>query len=192
MEKRKIIVGILGAAAILGSLACATTGGGAVGPPAPSMTIDTPGVTITVSTELGESVFVAGQTYSTYSTPFSSSRSYYLGLHAEDANVVSMYSVALNSMGARKIMISYPGRDKPLYGVLLLCDIYPGSTGPASRSYQIQVPQQYVDAASNGRVSVVYEKLNSPQNGKRDSGGKIISTKSWVLWLSDMPFGVGK
>jgi hypothetical protein len=62
-----------------------------------------------------------------------------------------------------------------LFGILALCGIPPNSTGPAARAYRIQVPQEYVDATSEGRVSVVFEKLNT--------GGT-----SWVLWLSQEPF----
>jgi hypothetical protein len=83
-------------------------------------------------------------------------------------------------MGARRVIVRVPGMDKPLHGILALCEVHPRATGPATRSYQIQVPAQYVEATAGGRVSVVYEITNY-----RDFD-------AWQLWLSRVPFPAGR
>jgi hypothetical protein len=85
------------------------------------------------------------------------------------------------SLGARRVRVSYPGLTEPLYGVLSLCPIQPGAGGPSSRSYQIEIPQSYVAATEGGRVSVVFEPYNL-LNGR--------SAAAWILWLSRAPFPV--
>lgn len=83
------------------------------------------------------------------------------------------------SLGAKRVRVTVPGRAEPLYGVLGLYQIWNSGTGPGSRSYRIEIPQQYIDAATGGGVSAVYETYNGP------SGSYYTS---WVLWLSDQPF----
>jgi hypothetical protein len=96
-------------------------------------------------------------------------------------DLLSLYPIALAQMNAKRVLVTYPNLQQPLHGVLLLFQIVPGGTGPATRMYQIDIPQQYVDAATGGRVSVVYELYKVPDL----PGGEA---KSWILWLSDMPF----
>jgi hypothetical protein len=81
-------------------------------------------------------------------------------------------------MGAEPVRVMVPGRAEPLYGIIAFHELSEGHTGPATRSYQVEVPSQYVEAATGGRVSVVYEVGTF---NKRD--GDI----AWVLWLSDRP-----
>jgi hypothetical protein len=83
--------------------------------------------------------------------------------------------------GAKDVRVKVPGRATPLYGVLMLCEAPEGGSGPASRTYLIEVPNQYVSAASDGKVSVVYERLDY----KDDSAPNGASWYGWVLWLSD-------
>lgn len=80
--------------------------------------------------------------------------------------------------GARQVRVRVPGLETPLYGVLSLHQLPPDARGPARRSLSVQIPKQYVDAASDGRVSVVYEPVAS---GDAQYYG-------WILWLSDRPF----
>ena len=88
-----------------------------------------------------------------------------------DAGVVS---------GARRVRVHVPGRREALYGLLSLCGAPPDATGPATRNYQIESPQSYVDATNGGRVSVVFE----PHQGQWAYG----EPKSWILWLAQAPF----
>ena len=50
---------------------------------------------------------------------------------------------------------------------------------PVTRSYQISVPKDYVLQAMNGQVSVLYEYYDC---------GRDKNLKTWILWLSDVPF----
>jgi hypothetical protein len=80
--------------------------------------------------------------------------------------------------GAQRVTIYTKGREQPYYGVISFHKIPSSSTGPATRSFSLQVGAQYLADATDGKVSVVYEIV--PQRG----GGKAYA---WVLWLSDRP-----
>jgi hypothetical protein len=81
--------------------------------------------------------------------------------------------------GASRVMVWYPGFTEPLFGLLSLCKVSPYYKGAASRSYQIDVPKQYIDATDGGRISVVYEQY--PWAAGRN-------LPAWILWLSRTPF----
>jgi len=85
-----------------------------------------------------------------------------------------------------RVRVTAPGLAKPLYGKLYLARMPSNSrikaTGPASRSYQLEIPEHYVEAAKGGKVSVVFEKVDLVLDGKNLVG------VSWALWLSDLPF----
>lgn len=89
------------------------------------------------------------------------------------------YGEFLNE-GARRVMVNVAG--KQLYGVLSLNTMLDGAYGPASRMYQIEIPQEYIAGASGGRVSVVFENVDvqDPKHGS-------LTAQAWILWLSDMP-----
>jgi hypothetical protein len=82
------------------------------------------------------------------------------------------------SMGARDVRVRVPGMSEPLYGLLSLHGLPTDSRGPARRSLRVSVPERYIEAASDGRVSVVYEPVAT-------DGADYLG---WVLWLSDRPF----
>ncbi|MDT8415894.1 MAG: hypothetical protein RQ735_11030 [Flavobacteriaceae bacterium] len=97
-----------------------------------------------------------------------------------------------------KVSVYTPYQDKPLYGFLEINSIYQPciGTSPETRSYYIQLPKAYVDAALDGKISVVYEsyKCSPGQYIKlaavygynvQKAAEKVMST--WVLWLSDRP-----
>lgn len=103
----------------------------------------------------------------------------------------------LNKQKGIKVSVYTPYQDKPLYGFLEINSIYQPCIGksPETRSYYIQVPKAYVDAAQGGKISVVYESYKCTpgyydthglygKNGPKVSQ-KVLST--WVLWLSDRP-----
>jgi hypothetical protein len=117
-----------------------------------------------------------------------------IGIHGENAPIIDLYKEAWANKWARKVTVAVPGREKPLYGLLLLSMVFADGVGPATRSYQITIPETYIAAASGGRISVVYEKYNvKSENSTVDSpwGTTTLVPKNWVLWLSDMPFDVG-
>ena len=79
--------------------------------------------------------------------------------------------------------MTVPDQKEPMYGVLLLSTVKPDTKVAAARSYLIEVPPNYVDAAQDGKISVIYEKL--PYDEKQE-------WFSWALWLSDRPFRTAK
>lgn len=140
--------------------------------------VDTAGVEITA--EDGRYTLRTGETFT---PPFSVS-CYNLAdetpLYAD--NLVGSYHYALG-LGAQRVTVKVSGRDRPLHGVLMLCDVPDSASGPSSRSYLIEVPQSYVDATSGGRISAVYEKVDW-----RNAQGATMWWYGWVLWLSEDPF----
>lgn len=82
--------------------------------------------------------------------------------------------------GARRVRVIVPDVEEPLYGLLQLCGAPPNATGPATRRYNVEVPQSYVERTAGGLVSVVYE----PHQGQFEYG----SPKAWSLWLARAPF----
>jgi ABC-type uncharacterized transport system auxiliary subunit len=102
-----------------------------------------------------------------------------------DENIVEGFQRA-RELGGRDVMVQVKGQAKPLYGVLVLSSIYGAVTGPASRSYQITIPQDKIAAAYAGRTSVVYE--NGSYVERYDTGYSSNKFwRTWVLWLSATP-----
>jgi hypothetical protein len=80
--------------------------------------------------------------------------------------------------GGKRVMVSYPGLQQKLYGVLCFYPVHNDCTGPGARSYLLQVPPEYVTATEDGRASVVFELTPGPEN---------TDWTSWALWLSRQP-----
>lgn len=97
------------------------------------------------------------------------------------SDVVNMSEKALDR-GAKPVRIHSPRLDEPLYGVLFLSSATSTSYGPASRSYLIRVPDEYIDNARDGQISVVYEKSGYKY------GNWDVKVPAWVLWMSDQKF----
>jgi hypothetical protein len=86
--------------------------------------------------------------------------------------------------GGRRVLIEDPSLEKPLYGVLVLSDLFgTAKDSPATRSYYIQIPKQKMKQARGGRASVVYEYYTAASQ----LGGEWRAA-SWILWMSDVPF----
>lgn len=117
-----------------------------------------------------------------WSPPFQNTTNGY-GMHDSNAKMIDYYPQAL-SMGARRVKVKTPYLNKDLYGILLLSKIYTGCSSAVTRSYQISIPNSYVEKALNGKISVLYEYYTACGSliGDNPQG------KTWVLWLSDVPF----
>lgn len=109
--------------------------------------------------------------------------------------------------GALVVKIQVQGEKAPFYGVLALCKIHKSAQGPAARSYNVQVPTEYLDKARGGFVSVVGEKVavaryswETPSHAKlkfsdlfhlqptpaqSSPAGVIQEDFSWIIWLTD-------
>jgi hypothetical protein len=81
--------------------------------------------------------------------------------------------------GAERVKVYVPGHTEPLFGVMSFHAIPSSSTGPGTRSFSVRVDPSYIEQASDGRVSVVYELV--PQKSGTHAYG-------WVLWMSDREF----
>lgn len=116
-----------------------------------------------------------------FTSPFQSSTRYN-SLEMPDRDLPKAYRQALHH-GAKHVRIKVPGNDKELFGVLALDKADDEGVGPSTQSYKIIVPQPYIDAAKNGKISVVYEYYKLKNDGLIDVGK--IKERSWILWLSD-------
>ena len=106
------------------------------------------------------------------------------GMHGSNVDMISFHKTAKEKFGAKKVRVKTPYMSKDLHGLLLLSKIYDGCDGAVTRSYQISIPESYVSDALDGKISVVYEYYNAPCGNV----GVSAKPKTWVLWLSDIPF----
>ena len=133
---------------------------------------------ITIYAQDKSFVLKAGETFT---PPFSIDTSRLNQLHFAKNNLISLYKDALKLYGAKRVKVQVQGAEnKTYYGILLLSRIFETGIGPGARSYLINIPDEYIKAANGGKISVVTEVYNR-------KGGQA---KSWVLWLSDLPFEV--
>lgn len=116
-----------------------------------------------------------------FTSPFQSSTRYN-SLEMPDRDLIKAYRQALYH-GAKHVRITIPNTDKELFGVLALDKADDEGVGPSTLSYKIIIPQPYVDAAKNGKISVVYEYYRLKNDGLIDVSK--IKERSWILWLSD-------
>jgi len=116
-----------------------------------------------------------------FESPFQSSTRYNT-LVTRDKELPKAYKNALHH-GAKHVRIRVPGLKKELYGVLALDKADQDGIGPGTQSYKIIIPQPYINAAKNGKISVVYEYYKLKNDGFMDVSN--IKERSWILWLSD-------
>ncbi len=116
-----------------------------------------------------------------FKPPFQSSTRYN-SLEMRDKDLVKAYRNALHH-GAQHVRVKIPSIQKELYGVLALDRADQDGIGPGTQSYKIIIPQPYIKAAQNGKISVVYEYYKLKNEGIIDVGD--IKERSWILWLSD-------
>jgi hypothetical protein len=116
-----------------------------------------------------------------FTSPFQSSTRYN-SLEMRDTELPKAYKLALHH-GARHVRIKAPQIDNELYGVLALDKADQDGIGPGTQSYKIIIPNPYLDAAKDGKISVVYEYYKLRNDGLLDVGN--IKERSWILWLSD-------
>lgn len=116
-----------------------------------------------------------------FTSPFQSSTRYN-SLEMPDRDLTKAYRQALYH-SAKHVRIKVPNIDKELFGVLALDKADDEGVGPSTQSYKIIIPQPYIDAAKNGKISVVYEYYKLKNDGLIDVSK--IKERSWILWLSD-------
>ena len=117
----------------------------------------------------------------TFTSPFQSSTRYN-SLEMRDAELPKAYKLALHH-GAQHVRIKVPDLEDELYGILALDKADKDGIGPGTQSYKIIIPRPYIDAAKDGKISVVYEYYKLKNDGFIDV--ENIKERSWILWLSD-------
>lgn len=116
-----------------------------------------------------------------FESPFQSSTRYN-SLEMGDKDLIKGYKNALHH-GAKHVKVKVPILEKELYGVLALDRADQDGVGPGTQSYKIIIPQPYIQAAKEGKISVIYEYYKLKNDGFLDVSN--IKERSWILWLSD-------
>jgi hypothetical protein len=149
---------------MLALLGCSIGCAGAPRPafrPVPSGNVATPGIEILA--EDGTFRLYTGQMFT---PPFTLGDRCVLDPTADNAGVGL-------ANGAKPVIVKLAD-GRQLYGLLALCGAPSSATGPATRSYEIQVPEEYIAATAGGMVSVVFEPFTQ----------STLGAKAWILWLS--------
>ena len=103
-----------------------------------------------------------------------------------DANIINGFTQG-RAVGGRDVMVHVQGKSKPLYGVLVLSTVWGSAVGPATRSYQIQIPKDKIDNAYAGNTSVVYENVLFTRTWNTGASQANNQWRTWILWLSATP-----
>jgi hypothetical protein len=81
--------------------------------------------------------------------------------------------------GAKRVVVTQEGKDRPLYGMLVFCMVYDTSYGLGATSYEIRIDSEKIEAPMAGGYSEVFEKVYFKELGmKLDS-----YAPGWVLYL---------
>jgi hypothetical protein len=100
----------------------------------------------------------------------------------EGNNILTAYQEVIKKgkhFPSYKIKITKSGYDKPYYGLLAFFKTGKQHTTDAvARYYELQIPTQYFNDATRGRVACAYEYTSDRKFGK---------VPTWVIWLSDQP-----
>lgn len=107
-----------------------------------------------------------------------------------EGEVAERYAEGI-AAGARPVRVQVPGRERPLFGLLLFCDALNYSYGPASRIHTIDLPLEDIAELHGGAVLAVYERADwmRPVLINRGYWAEWQWNErwwyGWVLWLSD-------
>jgi len=120
-----------------------------------------------------------------FDTPFSIDLNRSTCPDDKGGDLISRYPAVLGC-GAKSVEILQEGHDKKLYGVLHLSKSLKAVTGPASRSYFIQIPDRKLQEARDGNITFAFERasfLLTYSDGKTENGNLY----SWIIWISAFP-----
>lgn len=99
----------------------------------------------------------------------------------EDSNIAFQIPAGKQN-GAVPVTIEFSDGSPDLYGLLLVCGWYEGSTFQQNYA-TMRIPYTFITNARNGDTNVVFEKNGSAPFW----GSKFVDVYSWVLWLADTP-----
>jgi hypothetical protein len=86
-----------------------------------------------------------------------------------------------------QVRVHVDGLDEPLHGLLAFFPVDATAEGSARRIYRMDVPRGYIERASGGNVSVVYQPYNATVVDAFGASSTVTYV-AWALWLSDVPF----
>lgn len=115
-----------------------------------------------------------------FKSPFVS-KAHFHSYNVSGTKLITAYSRALQ-FDAKHVRVKVSGKE--FYGVLVLDNADERGIGEGIKSYKIIIPQAYIDAASNGKISVVYEYYHL-DNDESLSDLSEVKKYSWILWISD-------
>ena len=116
-----------------------------------------------------------------FKAPFVSDVHYH-SYNKKGNKLIHGYQRALD-FGAKRVRVKTPYSDKELYGVLVLDKADERGIGAGVKSYKIIIPKAYVEAAQDGKISVVYEYYHLKNDEITDLSD--VKKYSWILWISD-------
>ncbi|CAA0105158.1 Uncharacterised protein [BD1-7 clade bacterium] len=88
--------------------------------------------------------------------------------------------------GGKAVLIYQDGYEKPLHGVLAFNQAIKAASGPASRSYMINIPEDKLQAARDGLTAVAYEKMKWEATYSDGSSAENW-WYAWAIWISAYP-----
>jgi len=116
-----------------------------------------------------------------FESPFVS-QVHYHSYNKSGTKLIKGYNRALG-FNAKHVMVKVPNKDKELFCVLALDNVDIRGIGAGTTSYKIIIPKPYIDAAHDGKISVVYEYYHLKNDELTDLSD--VKKYSWILWLSD-------
>jgi hypothetical protein len=116
-----------------------------------------------------------------FDSPFVSNVHYH-SYNINGTKFIKGYRRALE-FGAKHVRVKVPYMQEELYGVLALDNADERGIGEGIKSYKIVIPKPYVEAAKDGKISVVYEYYHLKNDELTDLSD--VKKYSWILWLSD-------
>lgn len=116
-----------------------------------------------------------------FETPFVSEVHFH-SYNKKGTKLIKAYQNALG-FNAKHVLVKVPNREKELYGVLSFDNADNRGIGAGVNSYKIIIPQAYIDATRDGKISVIYEYYHIKNDELTDLSD--VKKYSWILWLSD-------
>jgi len=140
---------------------------------------------ITIRALDGSFELIGGETFE---TPFSLHDWPGTGCNGLDASTADeLVNQSQIALGCKSRGVEILQEDqKALYGILFFSSVIPSSSGPASRSYLIEITDSALNRARDGGISVLFEKANfvdSASNGMTETRDWY----TWILWISSTP-----
>ena len=135
---------------------------------------------LTIFAEDGSFTLQGGQPFR---TPFATSAMW--STNVTGPQLPNVYAQA-RGWGARPVTIRQAGRPD-LYGLLLFNNAIPAAYGPGSQSYYVNIPQDKLDNARMGNITVAFEAMRYRDSWDSGYVNNEADWYGWILWMSSAP-----